>query len=112
MSFCVIGVAFGQETAQPADQPASKPRVYALLAALGDRFNVVTEVSRTGTHLSPYARRAYQAADDLLDRLALNSLDRAIANVDPQSQRIYMTLPAPKLDGVARRSAITSRSLP
>jgi len=95
----IIGVACGQETAQPVD-PAGKPRVYALLAALGDQFNVVTEVSRTGTHLSPYARRTYQDVDRVLDRLALHSLDQAIAKIDPESRRIYMTLPPAALDGV------------
>src|SRR5262245_21242557 len=61
------------EAPQPT-QPA-KPRVYALVAAMGEQFSVVTEVSRTGTHLAPYQRHTERIPHDLLNALALHSLD-------------------------------------
>lgn len=88
--------------AQPEDAPKpAKPRVYALVAAIGEEFSVVSEISRTGTHLSPYQRRTSHVPDDVLNRLALHSLDQAVARADPTSTRVYMALPALAMDGVA-----------
>jgi len=86
-----------------ADEPAqpAKPRVYALLAAMGEEFSVVTEVSRTGTHLSPYQRHTEQFPHEMLNAVALHSMDQAVARVDPNSKRIYMTAPVLALDRVA-----------
>jgi hypothetical protein len=49
----ICGVLLAQVHAQ-ADAPKQppSPSVYALLAAFGDEFTLVTETSRTGTHLS------------------------------------------------------------
>jgi hypothetical protein len=103
VGLCLISFAAGQAPAQPVEEPAkaTKPRVYALLAAVGDQFTVVSEVSRTGTHLSPYVRRTDQIPNDVLNRLALHSLDQAIARIDPESKRIYLALPAISMNGVA-----------
>jgi hypothetical protein len=89
--------------APPADAPAqpAKPKVYALLAAIGEKFTVVTEVSRTGTHLAPFTRRTEDIPGNVLNALALNSLDQGIARADPTSKRVYLTGSAPTVDGVA-----------
>ena len=97
----VVALAIGQPMAQPAENPPERPRVYVLLAALGDQFSVVSEVSRTGTHLSPYQRRTSQVPGDALNRLALHSLDEAVASIDPKSRRIYLAAPALAMDRVA-----------
>jgi hypothetical protein len=87
---------------QAEDPPSpAKPRVYALVAAIGDQFSVVSEISRTGTHLSPYQRRTSHVSDDALNRLALHSLDEAVARADPNSKRVYMAVPAASMDGIA-----------
>jgi hypothetical protein len=93
------GVGHGQTTDVPAG--ASKPKVYALIAAIGEEFTTVTEVRRVGSHLSPYRRHTSKVADNVLNRLALHSLDSAIQNIDPASTRITMSVPAATLDGVA-----------
>ncbi|HVP89471.1 MAG TPA: hypothetical protein VMU79_15485 [Casimicrobiaceae bacterium] len=95
--------AFAQAAATPA-----KPKVYALLAAIGEDFTLVTEVSRTGTHLSPYRRHTEKVAGDVLNRMALYSLDQAITKIDPASARVYMTMPAASMQGVApsQRAAV------
>jgi hypothetical protein len=94
----VSGVVYGQSTSETTI--AAKPRVYALIAAIGEQFTVVYEVSTTGTHLSPYRRRTSEVSDNVLNRFALNSLDDAIVKIDPAGKRIYMTLPAAQMDGV------------
>jgi len=99
---CLTNLIAGQAASQTVDEQVEvKPRVYALLAAIGDQFSVIAEVVRTGSHLSPYERRTNQLPDDILNRLALHALDQAIAKIDPASTRVYMALPAMQLDSVA-----------
>ena len=99
--FLVCMVA-GLSHAQSADAPAepAKPKTYALIAAMGEEFTTVTETRRVGTHLSPYRRTTERVPDNILNRLALHSLDKAIAAIDPSSTRIYMSLPAAQVDRV------------
>jgi hypothetical protein len=103
LGLAIGGVLLAQLHAQPADEPPqpARPRVYALLAAIGEEFSVVSEISRTGTHLLPYQRRTSHVSDDALNRLALHSLDQAVARADPNSKRVYMALPAIAMDRVA-----------
>lgn len=104
----VAGIA-SSVYAQAADAPpagnaskvATSPKLYALVAAMGDQVSFVSEVSRTGTHLSPYRRQTDQIPHDVLNRLALHGLDQAIARVDPSSKRVYMEVPALAMDGIA-----------
>jgi hypothetical protein len=70
---------------------AEQPRTYALVGAIGNRFEVVHEIQSTGTHLAPYDRAAYAIPGDLLNRLAVQGLDRAIARAEPESRRIYLS---------------------
>jgi hypothetical protein len=92
------GVSHGQ-TSDPPVEPA-KPKVYALIAAIGEEFTTVTETARVGTHLSPYRRTTEKLPDNFLNRLALHGLDKAIVAIDPSSTRIYLSLPAAQVDRV------------
>jgi hypothetical protein len=103
LGFCLFNLVIGPACGQAATEPAKpvKPRVYALVAAVGDEFSKVSEVQKTGSHLSPYRRYTSEVPDNILNRIALHSLDAAIAKIDPDSQRIYMSLPPAQMDGVA-----------
>jgi hypothetical protein len=92
------GVSHGQAADAPAE-PA-KPKTYALIAAIGEQFTTVTETARVGTHLSPYRRTTERVPYNILNRLALHGLDKAIVAIDPASIRIYMSLPAAQVDRV------------
>jgi hypothetical protein len=94
------GMAFG-ETVRDNANPETKPRVYALVAAIGEHFDDVHEVSSTGSHLSPFRHKASTVSNNLLNRLALHSLDKAIATIDPSGTRIYLSLPAAQMDSAA-----------
>lgn len=78
-----------------------EPRVYALIAAIGEEFTVVSDVMSTGSHLSNYRRRTSEVRNNILNRIALHGLDNAIAKIDPTSKRIYMSLAAAQMDAVA-----------
>jgi hypothetical protein len=84
IGFCLINVATGPAYGQAATEPATsaKPRVYALVAAVGKQFSFVSEVQSTGSRLSPY-RRGSVEVPNILNRFALHGLDKAIANIDP-----------------------------
>ena len=97
----VSAAAWTQTPAADEPAPPAKTRVYALLAAMGEQFTVVTEVSRTGTHLAPYQRHTEEFPHEMLNAVALHSMDQAVARVDPNSKRIYMTAPVVALDRVA-----------
>jgi hypothetical protein len=103
IGFCLINVATSPAYGQAATEPANsiKPRVYALVAAVGEQFSFVSEVESIGSHLSPYRRRTVEVPNNILNRLALHGLDMAIANIDPDSKRIYMAFSAAQMAGIA-----------
>ena len=103
IGFCLLNVAAGWASGQPTTKPDEpvRPKVYALVAAVGEEFSIVHEVQSTGTHLSPYRRTRNDVPNDLLNRLALHGLDAAIARVDPGAKRIYLALAAAPMDRVA-----------
>ena len=99
LAHLVMAQAYGQAAAESI-APVN-PRVYGLVAAVGEEFSVVSAKPRIGSHLSPYRRSSIEVPDNILNRFALHGLDKAIANIDPKSTRIYMTLPAAQMAGVA-----------
>jgi hypothetical protein len=103
VGFCLLSLAAGHAHGQAGTElgKPAKPKVYALVAAVGAQFNLVHQKIRTGSHLPPYERSTADARNNILNRIVLESLDKEIANIDPGSTRIYMSLAAARLDGVA-----------
>lgn len=103
LGFCLVdllsSLACGQTATELAD--STKPKVYALIGAVGAQFNVVHSVPSVGSHLNPYRRSSVELPDNILNRFALHGLDKAIAHIDPKSTRIYMMLPPTQMDAVA-----------
>jgi len=103
MAFSLLGFAYGMaygQTVSDAASPETKPRIYALVAAVGEHFDQVHEVASIGSHLSPYRHKTSTVPNNALNRLALHSLDKAIATIDPAGTRIYLALPAAQMDGI------------
>jgi hypothetical protein len=82
-----------------------KQKVYALIAAIGDQFSIVSEAM--GVSVSPHIEHlgfkhsSRTAPDNLLNLIALQSLDKVVAGLDPNSKRVYLTVAAPQVDKVA-----------
>lgn len=75
-------------------------KTYALVGAIGSRFEVMQSRQQTGSHIPAWDRRAYQLSGNVLNRLALQGLDQAVARYEPESKRVYLSMtPArPEID--------------
>src|SRR5207302_8742340 len=67
----------------------------------GGQFIMVTEVQSVRCYPSPYIRRTIERQNNSLNRMTMPSLDTAIANIDPDSRRIYMALTAAQMAGIS-----------
>lgn len=80
---------------------APKPKVYALISAVGDQFTVVVQKESVGSNvLDNYRRSVVKVPNNALNASILKGLDRAIEQLDPGSTRILATLRALEMDGV------------
>ena len=78
-----------------------KPKVYALISAVGDQFTVVVQKESVGSNvLDNYRRSVVKVPNNALNASILKGLDRAIEQLDPGSTRILATLRALEMDGV------------
>jgi hypothetical protein len=85
--------------AQTAEVP--KPKVYALISAVGDQFTYVTQKQSVGSNiLDNYKRVVMKVPGNALNTSVLKGLDRAIEQRDPASKRIFATLSALEMEGV------------
>jgi len=88
-------IANAQQVATP------KPKVYALISAVGDQFTYVTQKQSVGSNiLDNYRREVVKVPNNALNVSILKGLDRAIEQRDPGSTRILATLNALEMDGV------------
>jgi hypothetical protein len=76
----------------------AEAKVYALVGAIGSRFEVVTSKQQTGSHIPAWDREAYRIGGNVLNRLALQGLDQAVARYEPQSKRVYLSMDPAKPD--------------
>lgn len=98
-------VACTSAAAQPAVAPqtvaVTKPKVYALISAVGDQFTYVTQKQSVGSNIiDHYTRVVLKVPDNALNNSVLKGLDRAIEQRDPTSTRILATLNALEMEGV------------
>lgn len=80
--------------------PAAPPQTYALIAAMGKQMAVVTEVKNVGSHMEPYDRQRIVAGNDILNRLVLQDLDQNVTAMDPDSVRVFLSMPTPNVEHV------------
>jgi len=81
-SFLAIAAA----TAAASWAAAADVRTYALVGAIGSRFEVMTSKQQTGSHIPAFDRQAYAVNGNVLNRLALQGLDQAVARHEPESR--------------------------
>ena len=69
-----------------------KTKTIALLAAVGDQFSYVRQKESVGSNLQPYIRQNITAPDQLLNRMVLKGMDKAVAAEYPGAEVVMMTL--------------------
>jgi hypothetical protein len=72
--------------------PPEEPRTFGLVAAMGDLFSAVNEVPTVGSHLPPYRRRTIEVKDDVINRIVLKGMGDAVAQVEPGSNRVFVSV--------------------
>ena len=91
--------SFAQTSADPAAAP--RPKVYALISAVGDQFTYVTQKESVGSNIiDHYDRRVIKIPNDAINASVLKGLDDAIAQRDPGSKRILARLSPLVMEGV------------
>ena len=106
----IFVVAAGSSAAQAPE----KPRIYALVSAIGGEITVVRQRRDVGSNIEPYRRQAFAVPDSSVDSAVLRGLDRAVATEDPDSERIFMRLSSEQVKGVfghQRGEVLSSRAL-
>ncbi|MBL8522375.1 MAG: hypothetical protein JNN20_01680, partial [Betaproteobacteria bacterium] len=89
--------AYAQDTATP---PA-KPKVYAIISAVGDQLTVVTQKKVVGSNIiDNFRREVIKVPGDAINNSVLKGLDKAIELKDPGSKRILARLNPLEMDGV------------
>jgi hypothetical protein len=78
-------------TSATASAP-EKAKIIALLAAVGDQFQYVRQKEGVGSHLEPFTRRSVTVPDQLLNRMVLRGMDRAVSAQYPDAEVVMMTL--------------------
>ena len=92
--------AAGAAQAQDSTTPA-KPKVYALISAVGDQFTVVTQKQNVGSNIIDNFRRdVIRVPNDAINSSVLKGLDKAIEQRDPGSKRVLARLNPLEMDGV------------
>lgn len=82
--------------------PPAKPKVYALISAVGDQLTVVTQKKVVGSNIIDNFRRdVIKVQNDAINSSVLKGLDKAIEQRDPGSKRILARLNPLEMDGVA-----------
>ena len=86
--------AAAQTPAATSATPASneKGKTIALLAAVGNQFSYVRQKESVGSNLQPYIRQNITAPDQLLNRMVLKGMDKAVAAEYPGAEVVMMTL--------------------
>jgi hypothetical protein len=83
-------VALVATTAMAAD-----PETFALVGAMGNQFSAVHENQRVGSRLPPWHTRSLEVKDDGINKLAVASLDLAVAKMHPDAKRIHLSVALP-----------------
>jgi hypothetical protein len=98
----LVAAASLQAAWAATDAQPEKPKVYALVSAVGEQFTTMTALRSLGSHMSPYRGDSFKVKDNFLNYSVLRSLDKAMAAKDPDSTRIYMTLPSARMDAAEK----------
>ncbi len=84
-----------------AAKPTERPLTYALVSAVGDRFTYVTQKQSVGSNvIDNFTRKVVKIEGNVLNSAVLRGLDQALAQSEPTSVRVFMSLEAAEMENV------------
>lgn len=84
-----------------AEPGTPRKKVIALISAVGDQLTVVRQRPQVGSNREPYRRSTIAIPGDELNAAVLRGLDRAMAESEPDSDRVFIKLNAKEMQGIA-----------
>ena len=96
----LLAAAFALAALCGQAQTPERPKVYALVSAIGGDISVVRQRADVGSNLEPYRRYTVHMPDASVDMAVLRGLDRAVASEDPDSTRVFLRMDPEQVRGV------------
>jgi len=85
----VAATAAAAASADATPHPVSPPTV-ALIAAIGDRVDVVRQLKRSSGRAEPYARKTLRVSGQTLNYAVLRGLDKALTEDEPDARHVLL----------------------
>ncbi len=95
----IAGIVVVPAVAGAAEEPG-KPRVYALVSAVGSEISYVRQRQQVGSRLDNFQRFTLPIPDASVDAAVLRGLERSVLQDDPDAQRVYLRLSPDEVKGV------------
>lgn len=84
-----------------ADVVAGKPKVYALVSAVGDTLTYIRQKRKVGSNIiDNHSRNTMKVPGNALNAAVLRGLESAVAELEPGATRLTYTLAATEMEGV------------
>lgn len=108
----LLGSALGAAAQVSAPAPG-KTQVVALVAAVGDKIDIVRQRPQVASNREPFTRRAMPVNGQTLNMAVLKGLNRAIEEEEPTTQRVLLrwTAPADLAEKLAKAAGEDRESL-
>jgi hypothetical protein len=91
--------AFAEDSA--AAKSSERPQTYALVSAVGDKFTYVSQKQSTGSNvIDNFSRKVVKVPNNVLNNAVLLGLDKGLAQTEPNSVRVLLSLEAPAVEDV------------
>jgi hypothetical protein len=99
--FTMPFVSFHTMAQAPEAKAAEKPTTYALISAVGDKFTYVSQKQSTGSNvIDNFARKVIKVPNNVLNNAVLLGLDKGLAQTEPNSVRVFLSLAEPNVEDV------------
>ncbi|MFG6489930.1 hypothetical protein ACG04R_24855 [Roseateles sp. BYS78W] len=93
-SAILLALVLPLAAAAATDAP-SPPKTIALVAAIGDRVDVVRQLKLSSGRAEPYTRKTLQLSGQALNYAVLRGLDKALTEDEPDARHVLLQWDAP-----------------
>ena len=104
LALLALAIPFLAAAAPDTPSTPQRPQTVALLAAIGDRVEVVRQLRTSGHPADPYRRKVTQVSGQALNYAVLRGMDKALTEEEPTAQHVLLqwAVPAGLVDKVQK----------